>query len=51
MQIREATIHRLIKEAQTSGEGCVIEQVRQECLPIDGTLEALCSELPLPNDL
>lgn len=45
MIIREATIHQLIKAAQTVGEGSVTEQVRPEPLPIDEVLQELCGEL------
>ncbi|MCY1165222.1 Nucleoid-associated protein YejK [compost metagenome] len=45
MQIREATIHQLIKAAQTVGEGSVVEQVRPEPLPVDDILQELCREL------
>lgn len=45
MLIREATIHQLIKAAQTSGEGSVTEHVRLAPLPVDEILTSLCTEL------
>lgn len=45
MQIIEATIHRLIKAANTSGEGSVQKQFRQANLPIDSTLETIVTDL------
>ena len=45
MLIREATIHQLIKAAQTVGEGSVSEHVRHVPLPVDGVLQGLCTEL------
>jgi nucleoid-associated protein len=45
MQIREATIHQLIKAAQTVGNASVVEHVRPEPLPIDDILQDLCREL------
>ena len=45
MQIQEATIHQLIKLAQTSGDGSVQHQHRQNALPIDAVLTTLCTDL------
>jgi nucleoid-associated protein len=45
MLIREATIHQLIKAAQTVGEGSVTEHVRPMPLPVDEILKELCTEL------
>lgn len=45
MQIREATIHQLIKAAQTVGEGSVTGHVRPEPLPVNEILQELCREL------
>lgn len=45
MQIQEATIHQLIKAAQTSGEGSVTHHHRPTVLPIDPVLTTLCTDL------
>lgn len=45
MRIQEATIHRLIKAAEQSGEGCVQQQVRNSALPIDAVLTTVCADL------
>jgi len=45
MQIAEATIHRLIKAANTSGEGSVQKQLREANLPVDVTLETVVADL------
>ncbi|MEO6273197.1 MAG: nucleoid-associated protein [Rhodoferax sp.] len=45
MQIREATVHQLIKAAQTIGDENVVLHVRPEPLPIDDVLQNLCVEL------
>lgn len=45
MEIIEATIHRLQKEAHTQGEGTVELQHRDENLPVDETLTTVCKEL------
>lgn len=45
MQIAEATIHHLEKRAHTHGEGSVTLRPRDENLPIDETLEAVCKDL------
>jgi nucleoid-associated protein len=45
MQITEATIHQLIKHAQTSGGGCVRINPRASALPIDQVLTTLCTDL------
>ena len=45
MQIQEATIHQLIKQSQTSGEGSVQHQHRPNALPIDEVLTTLCTDL------
>lgn len=45
MNITEATIHQLIKAAQTSGDGCVQINPRTTPLPIDGVLTTLCMDL------
>jgi len=45
MQIVEATIHRLIKNANTSGHDSVTKQLREANLPIDPTLESVVTEL------
>lgn len=45
MQIQEATIHRLIKAAQTSGDGSVQHNHRPNALPVDDVLTTLCTDL------
>lgn len=45
MQIQEATLHQLIKAAQTSGENSVEHKHRPAALPIDGVLTTLCNDL------
>jgi nucleoid-associated protein len=45
MQIAEATIHHLTKEAHTQGEGAVKLQLRENNLPIDDTLSTVCKDL------
>lgn len=45
MQIREATIHQLIKAAQTVGDGSVTHHVRPEPLPVNDILQELCRDL------
>ncbi|TDS73432.1 nucleoid-associated protein [Comamonas sp. JUb58] len=51
MQIQEATIHRLIKKVDTSGEGSVEKKIRPSVLPIDKVLTTVCSDLlSLYND-
>lgn len=45
MEIIEATIHRLIKEAGTSGQGAVTKQLRDTHLAIDETLNSVCRDL------
>lgn len=51
MQIQEATIHRLIKAVDTSGEGSVEDKIRPSALPIDTVLTTVCADLlTLYND-
>jgi nucleoid-associated protein len=45
MIIVEATIHQLIKDAQTSGSGSVSTHPRSSALPIDTVLTTLCTQL------
>lgn len=45
MQIIDATIHRLIKEAHTHGAGSVQTQMRSSNLPIDDTLQIISRDL------
>jgi nucleoid-associated protein len=45
MQIAEATIHRLIKATNTSGEGSVQKKLREANLPVDVTLETVVTDL------
>lgn len=45
MQIQEATIHRLIKEAEQSGQGSVQRQMRPSALPVDEVLKTVCTDL------
>lgn len=45
MNITEATIHQLIKLAQTNGPGCVQSNPRTSALPIDPVLTTLCTDL------
>jgi nucleoid-associated protein len=45
MQIREATIHQLIKATETSGDDSVEQHVRPEPLPVDEVLRSLCIDL------
>lgn len=45
MQIIEATIHRLIKEAGTNGQGSVTKQLRDTNLVVDETLNSVCRDL------
>lgn len=45
MEIREATIHQLIKAAQTVGDGSVTHHVRPQPLPVNAILQELCREL------
>lgn len=45
MQIQEATIHRLIKNAEESGEGSVHIQTRPNALPVDEVLQTVCTDL------
>lgn len=45
MQITEATIHRLIKSAQTSGTDSVTIKVRGAALPINVTLQTVSDDL------
>lgn len=45
MQIKEATIHRLIKEARTNGLGSVTKKVRGAALATDATLQTVSDDL------
>jgi nucleoid-associated protein len=45
MHIQEATIHRLIKAAQTKGIGAAKQQLRGDLLPVDQTLITVCTDL------
>ncbi len=45
MQIQEATIHQLIKAAQTSGDGSVQHHHRPDVLPFDEVLTTLSTDL------
>lgn len=45
MQVTEATIHRLIKSAQTNGTESVTQKLRTAALPIDATLQAVSDDL------
>lgn len=45
MEIVEATIHHLIKAAQTKGDGSVVMMPRAAALPVDEVLKNLCSDL------
>lgn len=45
IQITDATIHQINKEAQTKDEGSVTINARQENLPTDDLLDALCQSL------
>lgn len=45
MQIIEATIHQLIKQAPSSGPTSVRIHPRKAALPVDGVLRTLCTDL------